>query len=54
MDEISRKTCFEQKKLECVQPLTIPGFRLYDFDIDTICNEDYFLTNDEDQIHAFP
>lgn len=51
--ELREKYVLKNIKLECVEPLTIPGFRLYDFDIDTICNEDHFLTDDEDKLHLF-
>src|SRR5690606_23024460 len=51
--DLREKHVLANHKLECVEPLSIAGFRLYDFDIDTICCEDDFLENtEEDQIFA--
>lgn len=45
--DLREKYVLADRKLECVDPLSIAGFRLYDFDIDTICCEDDFLENSE-------
>ena len=47
--DIREKHVLTNNKIECVKPLSIAGFRLYDFDIETICNEHYFLNEREDQ-----
>jgi len=51
--DLREKYVLKDQKLECVDPLKIPGFRLYDFEIDTICNEDHFLSDEEDQLYLF-
>lgn len=36
--------------IECVTPPSnVAGFRLYDHDIDMVCNEDYFLNNPDEE-----
>jgi len=51
--DLREKHILNNHKLKCVEPLSIAGFRLYDFDIETICCEDDFLENTkEDQICA--
>ena len=50
--DLREKYVLTNQKLECVQPLYIPGFRLYDFDIEIICSEDDFL-HDEEEWHLF-
>lgn len=47
--DLREKYVISNSKLECVEPLAIAGFRLYDFDIDTICSEDDFLENKEEE-----
>lgn len=46
--DLREKYVIPNNKLECVEPLAIAGFRLYDFDIDTICCENDFLENEEE------
>lgn len=49
--DLREKHVLSNNKIECVHPLSIAGFRLYDFDIDTICSEDDSLHNpEEDQL----
>lgn len=51
--DLREKYVLPNHRLECVEPLSIAGFRLYDFDIDTISCENYFLENpEEDQLYA--
>lgn len=51
--DLRERYVLSNHKLECVEPLSIAGFRLYDFDIDTICCENDFLENpEEDQLYA--
>ncbi len=38
------------QRIECVTaPVKIAGFRLYDHEIDTVCNEDYFLNEPDEE-----
>ncbi len=46
--DLREKYILTDNKITCVQPLSIAGFRLYDFDIDTICCEDDFLQDTEE------
>ncbi|MBL1408711.1 NADAR family protein [Sphingobacterium faecale] len=46
--DLREKHVLTNNKIECVAPLAIAGFRLYDHDIDTICDEDHFLNNEEE------
>lgn len=36
-------------KINCVNPVNVAGFRLYDHDIDLVCNEDYFLNSPDEE-----
>lgn len=52
--DMREKYVIPNNKIDCVAPLSIAGFRLYDFDIGTICNEDFYLSNErEDQHYEF-
>lgn len=50
--DLREKHILTNNKIECVDPLAIAGFRLYDHDIGTICNENYFLNNEENEHYA--
>ena len=50
--DLREKYVFTNNKIECVAPLVIAGFRLYDYDISTICNEEYFLNGVEDELYT--
>lgn len=50
--DLREKYIIPNNKLECVEPLSIAGFRLYDYDIDTICVEDDFIENTKDRYES--
>lgn len=43
--EIRQKYVLNNQKPECISPVNITGFMLFGYEIDTICNEDYFVTD---------
>jgi len=52
--ELREKYVDNNQPIECVTPpLHIAGFRLYDHDIDVICNEEFFLNNPDEEEVAF-
>lgn len=50
--DLREKYIIPNNKLECVEPLSIAGFRLYDYDIDTICVENDFVEKTEDDYNS--
>jgi ribA/ribD-fused uncharacterized protein len=44
--ETRQKYVLNDHKPECISPVNITGFMLFGYEIETICNEDYFITND--------
>lgn len=51
--DLREKHVLSGDRLECVTPLSIAGFRLYDYDIDIICCENDFLKDtEEDELYA--
>lgn len=50
--DLREKHVLTKNKIECVPPLAIAGFRLYDHDIDVTCDEDHFLNNKTDELYA--
>jgi hypothetical protein len=50
--DLREKHVLTNNKIECVPPLAIAGFRLYDYDIDLICDEDHFLNSKTDELYA--
>ena len=43
--EIREKYVFNNHKPECIPPLNITGFMLFGYEIETVCNEDYFIVD---------
>lgn len=43
--EIREKYVFNNHKPECIPPLNITGFLLFGYEIETVCNEDYFVVD---------
>lgn len=50
--DLREKYIIPNNKLECVESLPIAGFRLYDYDIGTICVEDDFVKSTEDDYNS--
>ena len=48
--ELRENYIYNSQRIECVKaPTNVAGFRLYDHDIDMVCNEDYFLNNPDEE-----
>jgi hypothetical protein len=44
--EIRQKYVFNNTKPECIVPVNITGFMLFGYEVETICNEDYFIIDE--------
>lgn len=47
--DLREKHARTDTKIDCVNPVNIAGFRLYDHDIDLVCDENYFLNNRDEE-----
>ncbi len=45
--DLRERYVINNNKIKCVAPLTIAGFRLYDYDINFICDENYFINSEQ-------